>query len=209
MASTETRPVGFVVTSTESRPMMSWSVMVRLLLQLQKKSLHNKAFIKKALKERFSFVKKEQRTCSRAPHHKVINNHVQILNEPEFATSLASAFSTSSAHLPFPGLLIKQPHWRHCKREHTFIIQLHTTNTIGVTLNWQGALQVNEAQCAPLCVAGERLSPSDYGNLWKMDGPTETCEEQTLQAEENCGDEVSNHSQSQTAQWEWLLTHPS
>lgn len=40
------------------------------------------------------------------------------------------------------------------------------------------------------CVAGVILSPSMYGNLWKMDGPTETCEEQTLEKTPNCGDEV-------------------
>lgn len=34
------------------------------------------------------------------------------------------------------------------------------------------------------------MSPSMYGNLWKMDGPTETCEEQTLEKTPDCGDEV-------------------
>lgn len=29
-----------------------------------------------------------------------------------------------------------------------------------------------------------------YGNLWKMDGPTETCEEQTLEKTPDCGDVV-------------------
>uniref|UniRef100_A0A8B9HTT1 VWFD domain-containing protein n=1 Tax=Astyanax mexicanus TaxID=7994 RepID=A0A8B9HTT1_ASTMX len=36
---------------------------------------------------------------------------------------------------------------------------------------------------------GAQLSATDYGNLWKMDGPTETCEEQPERVNENCGDE--------------------
>lgn len=41
-------------------------------------------------------------------------------------------------------------------------------------------------------VAGGKLSSSDYGNLWKLDGPLEVCEEPTLTSVESCGDEVSN-----------------
>lgn len=41
-----------------------------------------------------------------------------------------------------------------------------------------------------VCVAGGKLSSSDYGNLWKLDGPLEVCEEPTLTSEESCGDEV-------------------
>ncbi len=41
-------------------------------------------------------------------------------------------------------------------------------------------------------VIGNTLSVSDYGNLWKMDGPTEVCKEDTVPLEENCGDEVRN-----------------
>ncbi|XP_028812929.1 mucin-5AC-like [Denticeps clupeoides] len=36
---------------------------------------------------------------------------------------------------------------------------------------------------------GAMLSSSDYGSLWRMDGPTETCVEETLKTGENCGDE--------------------
>ncbi|KAB5559480.1 hypothetical protein PHYPO_G00029630 [Pangasianodon hypophthalmus] len=36
---------------------------------------------------------------------------------------------------------------------------------------------------------GVLLSPSDYGNLWKMDGPTERCEDEPVKEYENCGDE--------------------
>ncbi|XP_076880264.1 mucin-2-like [Brachyhypopomus gauderio] len=35
---------------------------------------------------------------------------------------------------------------------------------------------------------GAVLSASDYGNLWKMDGPTETCQEQARVDNGNCGD---------------------
>lgn len=43
-------------------------------------------------------------------------------------------------------------------------------------------------------VPGNTLSVSDYGNLWKMDGPTEVCKEDTVTLEENCGDEVRNET---------------
>ncbi|XP_029626319.1 mucin-5AC-like [Salmo trutta] len=38
-------------------------------------------------------------------------------------------------------------------------------------------------------INGGKLSSSDYGNLWKLDGPLEVCEEPTLTSEESCGDE--------------------
>lgn len=41
-------------------------------------------------------------------------------------------------------------------------------------------------------VLGTTLSVSDYGNLWKMDGPTEICKEDKISLDENCGDEVRN-----------------
>lgn len=41
-------------------------------------------------------------------------------------------------------------------------------------------------------VLGTTMSVSNYGNLWKMDGPTEVCKEDTVPLVENCGDEVKN-----------------
>ncbi|XP_052339219.1 mucin-2-like isoform X43 [Oncorhynchus keta] len=38
-------------------------------------------------------------------------------------------------------------------------------------------------------INGGKLSSSDYGNLWKLDGPLEVCEEPTLTSDESCGDE--------------------
>ncbi|CDQ98907.1 unnamed protein product [Oncorhynchus mykiss] len=38
-------------------------------------------------------------------------------------------------------------------------------------------------------INGGELSSSDYGNLWKLDGPLEVCEEPTLTSVESCGDE--------------------
>ncbi|XP_029578016.1 mucin-5AC [Salmo trutta] len=38
-------------------------------------------------------------------------------------------------------------------------------------------------------INGGKLSSSDYGNLWKLDGPLEVCEEPTLTSVESCGDE--------------------
>uniref|UniRef100_A0A8K9Y2Z1 VWFD domain-containing protein n=1 Tax=Oncorhynchus mykiss TaxID=8022 RepID=A0A8K9Y2Z1_ONCMY len=38
-------------------------------------------------------------------------------------------------------------------------------------------------------INGGELSSSDYGNLWKLDGPLEACEEPTLTSVESCGDE--------------------
>ncbi|MCJ8738057.1 hypothetical protein PDJAM_G00031110 [Pangasius djambal] len=35
---------------------------------------------------------------------------------------------------------------------------------------------------------GALLSPSDYGNLWKMDGPTERCSDEPVEEYKNCGD---------------------
>ncbi|KAM9422543.1 mucin-5AC-like [Salvelinus alpinus] len=37
-------------------------------------------------------------------------------------------------------------------------------------------------------INGGKLSSSDYGNLWKLDGPLEVCEEPTLTSAESCGD---------------------
>lgn len=37
---------------------------------------------------------------------------------------------------------------------------------------------------------GVSLSPTDYGTLWKMDGPTESCEDEPVEEYKNCGDEV-------------------
>uniref|UniRef100_A0A8C7Q865 Mucin-5AC n=1 Tax=Oncorhynchus mykiss TaxID=8022 RepID=A0A8C7Q865_ONCMY len=39
-------------------------------------------------------------------------------------------------------------------------------------------------------INGGELSSSDYGNLWKLDGPLEVCEEPTLTSVESCGDEL-------------------
>ncbi|XP_038855714.1 mucin-5B-like [Salvelinus namaycush] len=38
-------------------------------------------------------------------------------------------------------------------------------------------------------INGGKLSSSDYGNLWKLDGPLEVCEEPMLTSAESCGDE--------------------
>ncbi|XP_038855686.1 uncharacterized protein LOC120052695 [Salvelinus namaycush] len=38
-------------------------------------------------------------------------------------------------------------------------------------------------------INGGKLSSSDYGNLWKLDGPLEVCEEPMLTSVESCGDE--------------------
>ncbi|KAM6960634.1 mucin-5B-like [Aplochiton taeniatus] len=48
---------------------------------------------------------------------------------------------------------------------------------------------------------GNTLSVMDYGSIWKLDGPTETCEETMLHPEQNCED--------QTALCEKLLSAPA
>ncbi|XP_052318433.1 mucin-5AC-like isoform X12 [Oncorhynchus keta] len=48
----------------------------------------------------------------------------------------------------------------------------------------------NEVQTySEFIINGGELSSSDYGNLWKLDGPLEVCEEPTLTSVESCGDE--------------------
>lgn len=35
------------------------------------------------------------------------------------------------------------------------------------------------------------MTVSEYGNHWRMDDPTEICEEDDMSHDENCGDEVN------------------
>lgn len=37
------------------------------------------------------------------------------------------------------------------------------------------------------------MTVSEYGNHWRIDDPTEICEEDDMTPEENCGDEVNTH----------------
>lgn len=46
------------------------------------------------------------------------------------------------------------------------------------------------------CAAGITLTPTDLAELYKMDDPTEICEEQKVTPDESCGNKVhfSSHS---------------
>lgn len=35
------------------------------------------------------------------------------------------------------------------------------------------------------------MTVSEYGNHWRIDDPTEICEEDDMSRDENCGDEVN------------------
>lgn len=59
------------------------------------------------------------------------------------------------------------------------------------------------------CTAGVSLSVTDYAETYKVNGPTESCEEPDLKPDLSCGDKVTlYHSQSKHIYIKPLMKSP-
>uniref|UniRef100_A0A4W4E6G3 VWFD domain-containing protein n=1 Tax=Electrophorus electricus TaxID=8005 RepID=A0A4W4E6G3_ELEEL len=77
--------------------------------------------------------------------------------------------------------------------------QKYKNQTCGLCGDFNGVPIYNE-----FIKDGVNLSAPDYGNLWKMDDPTEHCEEQAAIVNDNCGDEVPKAT---LASYEYRVNH--